>query len=309
MIEIATKCAICGTYDNSTELYPATNDSLSFSVATFSARRIPDRRHYRWVRCNKCSLLRSDPVFNINLGDLYEKSSFDYQNELSGLKKTYIKILRKAFQEEFSKKSLLEIGGGNGFFMEKAKDSGFSSVRGVEPSIPAAAEAREDIRPLITVGLMKEGLFADASFDVIAMFHVMDHLPDPLDLLTIAKPLLKSGGIFLMAVHNTKAISARVLGRHSPIYDVEHTYLYSKKTAKKLFEAAGYSNVICKRYSNHYSGLYLIQLIPIKYELKVKLMEGAFGRLAARLNFVLPLGNIWVSGEFNPQPNGGEFTE
>lgn len=297
MKEIATKCAICNTLGNSQEIYPATKDSLSFSVATFSARRVPDRKYYRWVRCNNCRLLRSDPVTDIDLANLYENSTFDYQSEVPGLKKTYGKILKKAFRRGFAGRSLLEIGGGNGFFMEEAKDAGFKEVKGVEPSISAAQAARIDIRSEITIGLMEEGLFQDKSFDVVAMFHVMDHLTDPVQVLKIANPLLKPGGIFLTAVHNCEAISAKILGNKSPIFDVEHTYLYSKSTAKKLFEEAGYKNIVCKRYSNHYSGLYLIQLMPLGQKLKSKLMNSAFGRMAGRFRFVVPLGNMWISGE------------
>ena len=86
----------------------------------FSARRLPDRRFYRWVKCLKCGLYRSDPVLNINLSDLYTKSTFDYGAEVNGLKKTYSLLVKKALLPGKPKGGILEIGGGNGFFLEKA---------------------------------------------------------------------------------------------------------------------------------------------------------------------------------------------
>ena len=66
-MEIATKCPICETLNNSVSVYPSNVDANSFSTEVFSARRLPDRRHYQWVRCNSCTLLRSDPVLDVDL--------------------------------------------------------------------------------------------------------------------------------------------------------------------------------------------------------------------------------------------------
>ena len=94
-MEIATKCPICETLNNSISVYPSNVDANSFSTEVFSARRLPDRRHYQWVRCNSCTLLRSDPVLDVDLEKLYVESTFDYSTEVDGLKKTYFKGARR----------------------------------------------------------------------------------------------------------------------------------------------------------------------------------------------------------------------
>ena len=58
----ATRCAICRTEGNSELVYAASLDADAFTPAIFSARRSPDRIHYRIVRCLTCGLIRSDPV-------------------------------------------------------------------------------------------------------------------------------------------------------------------------------------------------------------------------------------------------------
>ena len=79
---VATRCAICGTEDNSETVYPANFDAGAFTPEIFSARRNPDRIHYRLVRCLTCGLFRSDPVASDDvLSDLYARSEFHYGEE------------------------------------------------------------------------------------------------------------------------------------------------------------------------------------------------------------------------------------
>ena len=76
---LETKCAICGSPANAVELYPANFSPEDLNPEIFSARRIPDKIHYRIVRCQTCGLVRSDPVIDPEtLADLYSKSSQNY---------------------------------------------------------------------------------------------------------------------------------------------------------------------------------------------------------------------------------------
>ena len=300
MNSIATKCPICETLGNSTVTYEANIDENTFSVEVFSARRLPDRKHYQWVRCNNCSLLRSDPVLDIDLERLYVESTFDYSTELEGLKKTYINITKKVTKEKATN-SIIEIGGGNGFFLEAALDNGYKKICGVEPSTEAIAASRSDVKPHMIASLMKAGVVADNSFDVGAMFHTLDHLPDPVKTLKDAYNSLNPGGIFVVAIHNERSWSARLLGEKSPIIDVEHTHLYTKKTGKLIFEKAGFVNVKAGGYWNHYSLAYLLHLIPISRSLRKAILNSTLGRLLSKIKVIVPLGNMWVAGQ-RPAP-------
>src|SRR5665647_326619 len=135
----ATPCAICGTLGAASEVYRANFDFEAFSPEVFSARRIPDGIHYRIVRCNTCGLLRSDPVAGADtLARLYALSTFTYDDEVAHLRTTYGRYLSEALEHlDGPRGRLLEIGCGNGFFLEEALNMGFSEVRGVEPSTEA----------------------------------------------------------------------------------------------------------------------------------------------------------------------------
>lgn len=294
---VSTRCAICQTVGNSEVVYEANLDEAAFSVEVFSARRLPDRRHYQWVKCKQCGLLRSDPILTIDLAHLYQKSTFDYSSEIVGLKKAYIEITKKALFPKSPQGSILEIGGGNGFFLEAALESGFTSVHAVEPSLEAVAASRSDIRQNTIIDMMKPDLVPNNSFNVVTMFHVMDHLPDPLETVRLCVSALKPGGTFVVAVHNFNSWSSHLLRSKSPIVDVEHTFLFTKNTAKKLFEAAGLINVRTGSYKNLYSMAYLLHLIPIPSRLKLAILRSRLGRTLNKVKILIPLGNMWASGQ------------
>src|SRR6202034_3836030 len=90
----ATRCAICEREGNAAERWPATFDPGAFNARVFSARRLPDRVHYRMVTCNTCGLVRSDPVASEELlASLYASSSFDYGQEVDSIQATYGRAL------------------------------------------------------------------------------------------------------------------------------------------------------------------------------------------------------------------------
>ena len=295
-MEIATKCPICETLNNSVSVYPSNVDDQSFSTEVFSARRLPDRRHYQWVRCKACTLLRSDPVLDVNLEKLYVESTFDYSTEIDGLKKTYFNLVKKALGNKKLRESIFEVGGGNGFFLEAAKDGGFKKVAGVEPSTEAIKAVRSDIKPHMIASMMKANVLAADSFEVGTMFHTLDHLTDPVATLQDCLASLKSGGVFVVAVHNERAWSARLMGERSPIIDVEHTHLYTRKSGEALFKKIGFVDVKSGAYNNHYSLAYILHLLPISRNFRKKVLESSFGNILSKIKVIVPLGNMWIAG-------------
>ena len=290
---IHTECAICKSSGNSFTIFEENLNASALNVETFSARRIPDRNYFRWVKCKDCGLLRSDPVIELDLDTLYEKSSFDYSTESFSLGKTYIRLLDKISKRlEFA--SVLEVGGGNGFFLDAVLDSGVKEICGIEPSREAIDSSSEQVKPHMIQSMLTRDVVKNLDFDVVTMFHVLDHLPDPLDSLRICGEALTPEGAILIAVHNCEAISARLLKTRSPIYDVEHTYLYSKKTLKNLLIEAGFVNVEVGSYWNSYSLAYLIHLLPISRTLRLTIKNSKFNHLLSKIQLRIPLGNMYA---------------
>ena len=130
--------------------------------------------------------------------------------------------------------TLLDIGAGTGFFLRAAKKRGWITT-GIEPNLSArnianskAPNSVYDIDILKTLPLK--------SFDVITLWHVLEHLPNlEADINTIQK-LLKPNGRIIVAVPNYKSFDADYFKAFWAAYDVpRHLWHFSKHSISKLF--------------------------------------------------------------------------
>jgi SAM-dependent methyltransferase len=289
----STRCAICDREGDATERWPATFNPDAFSARVFSARRVPDRVHYRMVTCNVCGLVRSDPVADEELlATLYASSSFDYGHEVESILATYGRALDGLEARSTRHEALLEIGCGNGFFLQQARRRGWSEVRGVEPSADAVAKAPPELDGAIVQDVMRAGLFSAESFDAVCLFQVLDHISNPVDLLEECRAVLRPGGQILALNHNVRAWSARLLGERSPIVDIEHTYLYSPATMIGIFNKAGFTDARVRSVRNTYSLAYLAQLAPLPAKIKARALAPLRSSVAGRVRVTVPLGNL-----------------
>lgn len=290
-----TRCAICGTEGGATELYPPRLESGHFTPRVFSARRSPDRIHYRMVRCNSCGLVRSDPVADATvLGELYRQSTLDYGAEVGNLRRTYGRYLDRLADLGALKGSLLEVGCGNGFFLAEALLRGYADVRGVEPSLDAVERAEPTLRERIVCDSMRPGLFQAETFDVVCLFQVIDHLPDPAGVLRETCRVLKPGGLVLILSHNVAAVSAKMLGERSPIIDVEHTCLFDRKTLAHLASTQGFASREVGNVWNRYSLQYLAHLSPLPVSGKAVVVRLLSNCRLGRIAVSVPLGNLYL---------------
>jgi SAM-dependent methyltransferase len=289
---VATRCAICGSRDNANELYAARLPDDAFTPAVFSARRLPDGTHHRMVICRTCSLVRADPVLDSDFSaELYRESTFDYGEELDALKITYGAALDRLAEVVPARRGIVDIGCGNGFVLEVARERGWTDVRGVEPSRDAIAQAQPRIAESIVPDVMRAGLLPESSFDAVTLFQVLDHMPDPQALLRDSLAVLRPGGAILAFNHNVTAWSARLMRERSPIVDVEHTYLYSPLTMRRLFESVGFQVVSARSVRNTYSLSYLLHLLPLPAVAKQSLLARVGRTRLGRTQVTVPLGN------------------
>jgi SAM-dependent methyltransferase len=239
-------------------------------------------------------LLRSDPIADTALlAELYARSSFDYGDELHNLETTYGRYLAE-LAKSGEDLALLEIGCGSGFMLEHALDHGWHRVRGVEPSEAAVSHAGPDVRDAIVCHLMAPGLFGAEEFDAVCLFQVLDHVFDPAELLQECWAVLKPGGSILCLNHDVEALSARVLGRRSPIVDIEHTYLYSRPTLRALFESQGFAVRSIGAAWNRCSVGYLTRLLPLPAAVKRMVTAALTRARLAGISTWLPLGNVFI---------------
>lgn len=137
---------------------------------------------------------------------------------------------------------ILDIGAGTGDFLSAAKKQNWK-VAGVEPNAQARKLALEK-----GIALQQDSdNFKENTFDVISMWHVLEHVPD-LDIqIKELKRLLKPGGIAVIAVPNFKSFDAGYYQEFWAAYDVpRHLWHFSQSGITKLFEAYNFKKVKTK---------------------------------------------------------------
>lgn len=147
------------------------------------------------------------------------------------IKNIALKNKVKLINTQSQKGTLLDIGAGTGDFLVVAKNDGWDTI-GIEPSEKAK-----------TIAINKGVNFAanlsdleDHSFDVITMWHVLEHVPNLDEYILELKRLVKPTGTILIAVPNFKSFDAEYYGRFWAAYDVpRHIWHFSKTAIQKLF--------------------------------------------------------------------------
>ncbi len=130
---------------------------------------------------------------------------------------------------------ILDIGAGTGDFLEEAKSQGWD-VTGIEPSPQARAIAESK-----GVSFAKDtSALPDNTFDVITMWHVLEHVPDFSAQLTELKRLLKPDGTIYIAVPNYKSYDAQYYGKFWAAFDVpRHLWHFSQKAVSIITQQHG----------------------------------------------------------------------
>lgn len=127
--------------------------------------------------------------------------------------------------------SLLDVGAGTGDFLKVAKEKGWQ-VHGMEPNKNAAKLALEkgiDLKASLND-------FEGKQFDVVTLWHVLEHIPDLEETILKLAALVKPQGTLIIAVPNFKSFDARHYGKFWAAYDVpRHLWHFSKKSMKNLF--------------------------------------------------------------------------
>jgi 2-polyprenyl-3-methyl-5-hydroxy-6-metoxy-1,4-benzoquinol methylase len=168
--------------------------------------------------------------------------SVDYISHTDGNKSLFEKMYQfvksialknklNLINSESQRGKILDIGAGVGDFLSVAKKDGWEII-GVEPSEKAKAIAKN--KGVAFVESLND--LENNSFDVITMWHVLEHVPDLENQIKELKRLIKPSGTIFIAVPNFNSFDAKYYGSFWAAYDVPiHLWHFSKTAIKKLF--------------------------------------------------------------------------
>jgi 2-polyprenyl-3-methyl-5-hydroxy-6-metoxy-1,4-benzoquinol methylase len=162
-------------------------------------------------------------------------------------------------------KSILDIGCGTGDFLNACKDKGWK-IKGVEPNKKARDLALKKLNSeAYLVNNIKDLLTSSSNrFDVITMWHVLEHIPNLEEYISILKELLKPKGTLIIALPNYKSYDAKYYKYFWAAFDVpRHLWHFSKKAMKLIFSERNFE--IVKIYPMKFDAFY-VSLLSEKYK-------------------------------------------
>ncbi len=205
---------------------------------------------YKVIRCNNCGLVYVNPlppekIFSGAYSKEYYVPWIDVQ------RKRRIKMWRKRLDRLDSLKGkgkLLDVGCGEGLFLEMAKKDGWD-VQGTEISDFGSKYIIETLDIPVFHGELQQASFSDKTFDAVTMWHVLEHTINPLETLIEVRRIIRDDGIFILAVPNLNNIIFQQVykifkGKKIHLFDPKdrelHLYYFTSATIQLALERSGF---------------------------------------------------------------------
>ncbi len=135
---------------------------------------------------------------------------------------------------------LLEVGCATGLFLDAMRATGKWQVQGVDVSEPAVHQAREQFGLEVFQGTLQEARFPAASYDAVAMWDVLEHVPNPKETVREVCRVLKPDGVFVFRVPVLDGWDRRLFGPLWAGWDApRHLTAFSRQTIDTLLSQAG----------------------------------------------------------------------
>ena len=188
-----------------------------------------------------------------------------------------LKLINSCVSKE---KILLDIGCGTGDFLQTAKQNDWN-VFGIEPNEEARTLANKKTNQAV-FNTEKLSEFKSETFNIITLWHVLEHLPDLENQIKLFKKLLKPNGILIIAVPNHNSFDAKHYNQFWAAYDVpRHLWHFNKASISKLFSKV--SMDVIKTKPMYFDAFY-VSLLSEKYKSgKMNFFKGFYIGLLSNL--------------------------
>jgi 2-polyprenyl-3-methyl-5-hydroxy-6-metoxy-1,4-benzoquinol methylase len=206
------------------------------------------RETFTIVQCEDCGFKFTNPRPSENdIGKYYKSDSYiSHSNTKAGFINSTYQLVRKytllkklqLISRFYKTGKILDIGCGTGEFLNTCKSAGWHTT-GIEPNDDARRMAAEKFMLDVRTEDQLKGI-ADGSFDVISMWHVLEHVPRLNERVAELKRLIKPNGIIIIAVPNSSSFDALKYKENWAGYDVpRHLYHFTPKDIETLFKNQG----------------------------------------------------------------------
>jgi len=258
-----------------------------------------DVPQFETVRCVTCQTTWTFIINEIDQTAMYQDEVYEVvDNRRSIFEKIILWEAKRSLQkaERFlgkNQRKLLDFGAGKGHFLLQAKDMGWDGL-GVETSRARADFARENYGLEISGNYYERGPIGTHDFDFISLNHVLEHLPEPMRLLSeLTRSNLESSGILMIEVPRIDSWQARIAGKDWMHLDIpKHLTHWSQEGLVSELEKLDLEPCAKRKYSIHLGVLGMLQALLVntgyRENIILALKRKKSLSVVARVLFLLP---------------------
>ncbi len=213
------------------------------------------KKHARIVECKDCKTIFTNPRENLDkFMEGYEAVEDPDYLKTKKYRMHLIKKHVKKLKTHRKKGTLLDVGCFCGFFIEAASKNGFK-VAGLDPSRWATSYVKKKGFPIYGKTLSD---IKNKKFDIVTMWDVIEHVPDPMSEILLAKKILNKDGLLILGTPNISNFLVRILGDRHPFFVRMHITLFTPENLSLLLEKAGFKIVEIYLYRRDYPLSYFL---------------------------------------------------
>ena len=204
-------------------------------------KRGPKHKFEMMITCGTCGTLYVESLPNATDSTDYDAYYTHVNLTVSDFIQRRVEEIVGGFAGYRQTNRLMEIGFGSGAMLRAAARQGWNA-EGVEISQTATEHAREEGFKVFCGDLAEAG-YSSGYFDVVIASELLEHLEDPLRVVTEIARILRPGGLLWATTPNVKGLSSRMLGLNWTTVSPDHLHLFSQKGITRLLHSAGFRRV------------------------------------------------------------------
>ncbi|MFA6088453.1 MAG: class I SAM-dependent methyltransferase [Candidatus Woesearchaeota archaeon] len=241
-------CNLCGANDY-TVMYPSKHGKVNEQDLISKFRSSGDETLIdQVVKCNKCGFIyvnpriRSDMIFNA----YSEGEDQNFVSQAKGRELTFAKCLKLI--EKYTKGrrgKILDVGTAGGSFLHVAKKKGWD-VYGLEPNKWMGKWCKENYGIDISSKSLFEQKYPSNNFDVVTLWDVLEHMPDPDASLKECNRILKDKGLLVVNYPDIGSWLSQLMKRKWIFLLSVHLFYFNRRTIKKILRKNGYEVITIK---------------------------------------------------------------
>jgi 2-polyprenyl-3-methyl-5-hydroxy-6-metoxy-1,4-benzoquinol methylase len=195
----------------------------------------------QFARCTRCGFVFREhaEVRAVYEGGRYEAEGGERYVAEDPARRRDARVRLRWLRPAASEGDLLDVGAAGGAFVAEAAAAGFRAW-GIEPTPGFVRHARSVVGVDVRPGTLEDTPLAPASLDVISMWHVLEHLPEPIAQLRRLAAALRPEGVVAIEVPNYGSAVARRMGLAWPSLEPDvHVSQFTPETLRAALELSG----------------------------------------------------------------------